>query len=115
MVWAKLQKARIVLYREGFDRLGASTMEKRHDAVKKVEEGRQRHLDILNELKDQALQQEIYISLGRAEKVLAGALKEQNSAEHLGSLDKAIEYYRKAAAINPDSDISKHYAGEADR
>lgn len=113
-VWAKLQKARLILYHEGIDRLGSSTPKDRNDAISKVEEGRKRYGDLVPELKDEALQQEAYISLARAEEVLSGVPKEENAAQFRGSIDKAIDYYRKAAAVNPGSDVSKKYTSDAD-
>jgi tetratricopeptide (TPR) repeat protein len=114
-VWARLQLARILLYREGFDRLGADTPLKRNEAVEKLDEGRKRYSEIAAELKDQALQQEDYVSLALAEEVLCGTPKPDKTDEYRGSIDKAIDYYRKAAAINPDSAASKKYAAAADK
>ena len=47
--------------------------------------------------------------------MLLGTPKAENAAEYRGSFDKMLEYLRKAAAINPDSDASKEYTAKADR
>src|ERR1700722_14234835 len=74
-VWAKLEKARIVLYRDGIDWLGSLRKEDHDAAVEKVEEGRKLYSELLNELKDEALKQEAYWSLAHAEEVLLAVPK----------------------------------------
>lgn len=106
-LWAKLQKARLATYADGIARLGAMEPPKRDEAVTKVEDGRKRYEEIVNDLKDSSLQQEAYFSIAKSEECLLAKSK--------GSFDKVIENYRKAAAINPDSEASKSYAKEADK
>ncbi len=73
-VWAKLEKARIVLYRDGIDRLGAQRKEDHIAAVDKVEEGRKLYSDIVNDLKDEfrACSRKPGSSMARAEEVADG-------------------------------------------
>ncbi|MCE9534501.1 MAG: hypothetical protein K8T89_25775 [Planctomycetes bacterium] len=114
VIWSKLELARIALYPDGITKLGSLNSKDRNAAIAKVEEGRKAYLDISNEFKDRsAIQQEIWFSLAAAEEVLLGTKKADNEAEYRGSFDKMIEYYGKAAAINPDSEVSKRYAAKA--
>ena len=112
-VWAKLEKARIVLYREGIDRLGSLRKEDHIAAVDKVEEGRKLYSELLNELKDEALKQEAYWSIARSEEVLSATPKADKATEYRGSLDKAIDNYLKASQIDAGSEASKSYAAKA--
>jgi len=113
-LWAKLEKARLQLYREGIEKLGTNDFEELKKAYAKVEDGRKLYLDTVNDLKDYpSLQQETWISCAKAEEVLLGVPKEDKNNEYRGSFDKMLEYYRNAAAINPDSEASKSYAAEA--
>lgn len=113
-VWAKLERARIVLYREGIDKLGSQRKEDHTAAVDKIEEGRKLYSELLNELKDEALKQEAYWSIARSEEVLSATPKADKATEYRGSLDKAIDNYRKASQIEPASEASKAYKAKAD-
>ena len=113
-VASKVELARIALYAEGINKLGSLKSKDRDAAAAKVEEGRELYLKLANDLKEQpALLQEAYLSCARAEEVLLGTPKTNNSAEERGSFDKMIEYYRKAAAVNPESDAGKSYTAKA--
>ena len=112
--FAKLQKARIKLYREGIEKLGTSESKQREKATKNIEAGRKLCKDIVNDLKnDPALQQEVWIDCAKAEESLMATLKAQNSADYRGSFDEMLKDYQNAAAINPDSEVSKGYAAKA--
>jgi len=112
---ARLQLARLALYPEGIQKLASFTAADRATAIEKVEEGRKRYEEILSELtKESALLQEAYFSLARAEECLMGRPKKDNSTEMRGSIDRAIELWRKAASIRPDSEPSKRYIAHAD-
>lgn len=109
--WAKLQKARLALYRDGMDRIGTTKEADRKAAYAKLEEGKKLYLELVNELKDDpALQQEAWIACARAEEALLGAPREDKAGEFRGDFAAMIEDYQKAAAINSDSDVSKSYA-----
>lgn len=116
VTWAKMQKARLALYRDGIDKLGAFDPKDREKAIAKVEDGRKIYLEIINDLKDSpALQQEAYASCAKAEECLMATPKADNATEYRGDIGRAIDYLRKAAAINPDSEAGKRYTAAADK
>jgi len=111
-LYAKVLKARKVLYGEGLDRLGSQGTEARNSAFIKLEEGRKLYNDVVNDLKDYpVLQQEAWISCARAEEGLLGVT--DPSGQFKGNFDKMIDYWKKAAAINPGSEASKGYEAKA--
>jgi hypothetical protein len=111
--WAKLQKARLALYADGLLKLGTPDPEARARAYARIEEGKKLYQEIVNDL-NPSLQQEAYFSSARGEEALLGVPKADNPGEFRGNFDRMIDDYRKAAAINPDSDASKKYARWAD-
>ena len=114
--WAKLQKARLVLHRDGLEKIGTSNRTQRDAAFAKIEEGRKLYLEVAGELKDTPLlQQEAYLNCAVAEEALLGTPKEGKNDEFRGNFDTMIKYYRQAAEISPASDASKGYAATADK
>jgi hypothetical protein len=114
--WAKLQKARLLLHREGLEKIGTADAAKRKAAFAKIEEGRKLYLELVGDLKDTpTLQQEALLGCAFAEEVLLGTPKEDKNDEFRGNFDTMIKYYRQAAEINPGSDASKSYVATADK
>ena len=114
--WAKLQKARLLLHREGLEKIGTAAATKRKTAFAKIEEGRKLYLETVGELKDTpSLQQEAFLGCAMAEEALLGTPKEEKNDEFRGNFDTMIKYYRQAAEINPNSDASKSYTATADK
>lgn len=114
VTFARLQKARLALFRDGIERLGTSDPDIFQAAVAHIEEGRKLYKDILNDLKTEpALQQEAWISCAKAEESLLGTPKTKNSSDYLGSYDEMVKDYENAAAIDPGSEASKSYAATA--
>lgn len=113
---AKLDKARLALYRDGLEKTGSYLPKDREAAIAKIEEGRKLYLEIVEELKSYpSLQQECWLSCSKAEEALSRTPKTDKPNENRGSLDKRIEYLRKAAAIEADSDASKKYSADAEK
>ncbi len=114
VAYYRLEKARLTLFREGIEKLGSYVPKDRETAVAKVEEGRKLYQELTSELNSSALQQEAWCSLAEAELVLLGTPKPDRKDEYLGSFNRAVDAYHKAAGINPDSEVSKGYAKMAD-
>jgi hypothetical protein len=112
--FARLQKARLALFRDGIEKLGNLDSDEFRAAVVHIEEGRKLYKDIVNDLKTEpALLQEAWISCAKAEESLLGVPKSKESTEYLGSYDDMLKDYDNAAAINPGSEVSKGYAATA--
>jgi hypothetical protein len=114
VTFARLQKARLALNRDGIEKLGTTDSDIFKAAVAHIEEGRKLYKDILNDLKTEpALQQEAWIGCAKAEESLLGTPKTKDSTDYLGSYDEMVKDYENAAAIEPDSEVSKGYAATA--
>jgi hypothetical protein len=106
---AKFMKARRIMYGDGMDRLGSPNLDGRSNALIKVEEGRKLYEEMANELKDYPiLQQEAWLSCAKAEETLLGFPRADNSGSR-GDYNRMIDYLKKAAAINSDSDAARNY------
>jgi hypothetical protein len=114
VTFARLQKARLALFRDGIEKLGTTDPKIYEAGVARIEEGRKLYKDIINDLKtDPALQQEAWTSCAKAEESLLGTPKTKDSTDYLGSYDEMVKDYENAAAINPDSEVSKGYKATA--
>jgi tetratricopeptide (TPR) repeat protein len=114
----KLQLARHKLLNEGLPRLGTDDRVSRTQAAAAVEQARTYYLELTGELKEKdepALVQEAWLSAAEAEEALVGLPTADGKADSRGNVDKAIEYYEKAAAIFPDADFSKRYKARAEK
>ena len=112
---ATIDLARLGLGPEGEDQAATLDPDQRKSALASIEAARQNYLSAAAELKDQpALQQEAYVGAAKAEETLIGVPKADNPSEMRGNIDKAIEYYAKAASIWPDSEPSKVPAARAE-
>jgi hypothetical protein len=112
--FAKLQEARLKIYRDGIEKLATLNPDERLAAVKNITTGRQTCKDLINQLKNNsALEQEVWIDCARAEESLLGIPKEKNSADFWGSYDDLVKDYENAASIRPGSEASKRYLATA--
>jgi tetratricopeptide (TPR) repeat protein len=107
---AKMHLGRRSLGPEGLEKLGTNDKEARRQAVASIEQARKLFLELAEKWKDEpALTQETWFNAALAEETLVGMPTTDGGTDSRGSLDKAIEYYKKAAAIFPESDASKRY------
>jgi hypothetical protein len=114
--WAKLQKARLALYRDGLEKIGTANANDRAAAYARIEEGRKLYQEVVNDLKDSpSLQQECWIACARAEEALLGVPAKESGGDYRGNFDQMLDDYGKAAAIMPDGEASKGYAAEAEK
>lgn len=114
----KLQLARRLLNQDGLPKLGTDRSEARRLAANSVSDARGYFLELTTELKEKeqaALLQEAWLSAAKAEESLVGLPKTEDGNDSRGEIDKAIEYYEKAAAIFPDKDFSKGYKERAEK
>lgn len=114
----KIQLARLLLKQEGLPKLGTDRAEARRLAANSVSDARDYFLELTTEFKEKeqaGLLQEAWLSAAKAEEALVGIPKTEASTDSRGDLDKAIEYYEKAAAIFPDESFSKKYKEWADK
>jgi hypothetical protein len=114
----KLQLARHLLLNEGLPRLGTDSGETRTRAAAAVEQARTYFLELTGELKEKdepALVQEAWLGAAHAEEALVGLPAADGKSDSRGNVDKAIEYYEKAAAIFPDTEFSKRYKARAEK
>jgi hypothetical protein len=113
--WAKLDKARLALWRDGLERIGTQIPDMRKEAFAKLEEGKKLYQELINDFKDNpSIQQEVWVACAKAEEALLREPRDDSPNESRGDFNKVIEFYRKAAAILPDSDVSKGYNALAD-
>jgi hypothetical protein len=113
----KLHFARHQLKNEGLPRLGTDQTKERTQAAASVELARTHFLELTGELKEKeepALVQEAWLGAAQAEEALIGLPTADDKNDSRGDVDKAIEYYDKAASIFPDKDFSKRYKERAD-
>jgi len=107
------------LLNEGLPKLGTDRWEDRKSAAASVEAGRTHYLELTAELKQKdepALVQIAWLEAAGAEEALVGFPTADGGPDSSrGNLDKAIEYYEKAASIFPDSELSKRYKAWADK
>ena len=120
-VYGSLFKMRLAdhyLLNEGLPKLGTDSDEQRKSAVAAVEQARTYYVELTGELKEKeepALLQQAWHGAGEAEAALVGMPTAAGGTDSRGSADKAIEYFRKAAGIFPDSEPSKRYKERADK
>jgi hypothetical protein len=114
----KKRLAEYELLNDGLPKLGTDRWEDRKSAAASVEAARGHYLELTAELKQKdepALVQIAWLEAGRAEEALVGFPTADGGPDSSrGNLDKAIEYYEKAASIFPDSDLSKRYKARAE-
>jgi hypothetical protein len=114
VTFARLQNARLALFRDGIEKLGTTDPDVFQAGVAHIEKGRKLYKDIINDLKtDPALQQEAWISCAKAEESLLYVPKSKDSIDYLGNYDEMLKDFENAAAINPGSEVSKGYAAAA--
>jgi hypothetical protein len=114
----KLHLARHLLLDEGLPKLGTDSGTARNQAAASVEQARGHYLDLTNELKQKdepSLVQEAWLGAAQAEEALVGLPTAEGGTDSRGNVDKVIEYYEKAAAIFPDSEMSKRYKTTVDK
>jgi len=114
----KLNLARHLLKNEGLPKLGTDRTEARRLAANSVSDARAYFLELTGELKEKeqaALLQEAWLSAAKAEESLVGLPNTEGGTDSRGDVDKAAEYYEKAAAIFSDKDFSKSYKERADK
>jgi tetratricopeptide (TPR) repeat protein len=114
----KMQLARHLLLNEGLPRLGTDSSETRRQAAAAVEQARTYFIELTGELKEKdepALVQEAWLGVAQAEEALVGLPAADNKSDSRGNVDKAIDYYEKAAAIFPDTEFSKRYKARAEK
>ena len=101
---ARLQRARISL-EEGLASLYGI---QREAAVSQVKQARQLYADLAQECTDDPiLAPQALMGAAKAEEALAGIPKTDDANESLGSLDKALEYYRRLTKNYPNSFLAK--------
>jgi tetratricopeptide (TPR) repeat protein len=102
---ARLQLARILLRADGLNKIGTTDSTKQSDAITAIEKARDIYKGLTQDFsKEPAQLFESYVGLGKAEETLSGVKK--------GSLSDAIEAYKKAVAIAPESEAGKALAKE---
>jgi hypothetical protein len=101
---ARMQRARISL-QEGLASLYSS---QREAAVSQVKQARQLYADLAQECSDDPiLAPQALMGAAKAEEALAGIPKDNDSGESFGSVDKALEYYRRLTKNYPNSFLAK--------
>ena len=108
----KLNLARHELQNEGLPLLGTDNSEKRKLAAASVKAARAHFLELTGEFKpkdEPAFSQEAWLGAAKAEEALVGFPTAEGGTDSEGNVDKAIEYYEKAAALLPESEPSKRY------
>ena len=115
----KKRLAEYELLGEGLPKLGTDRWESRKQAAASVEAGRAHYLELTAELKQKdqaALVQVAWYEAAQAEEALVGFPTADGGPDSSrGDLDKAIEYYEKAASIFPDTELSKGYKTWAEK
>ena len=104
---ARLLLARALVGIEGLDLLGSVSAEERKKAIENIEEGGKIYIDIAPKLEGAVLQYEAYTQAARAQESLCATPTEKGSEQMRGSLEKALEYYRRAAAIAEKAGANK--------
>jgi hypothetical protein len=103
---AKFQLARRLLTTLGLEQLAAEKLEQRQSAAANVEKARSEYDGLYKEVAaadEKLLAREALLGQAKAEEALAGVPKLDNPGQARGSLDKALELYRKVAQDYPDS------------
>ena len=101
---ARFQRARVSL-QEGLANLYSN---QREAAVSQVKQARHLYADLAQECTDDPiLAPQALMGAAKAEEALAGIPKGDDSAESLGSVDKALEYYHRLAKDYPNSFLAK--------
>jgi hypothetical protein len=114
----KLHLARHLLLNEGLPKLGTNLGTARTQAAAAIVQARDYFLELTKDLKEKeepALVQESWHSAAQAEEALIGLPATEGGSDYRGNIDKAIEYYEKAAAIFSDSEPSKRYKAWAEK
>jgi len=76
--------------------------------VSQVKQARQLYADLAQECTDDPiLAPQTLMGAAKAEEALAGIPKADDASESLGSLDKALEYYRRLTKNYPNSFLAK--------
>jgi hypothetical protein len=114
----KIRLADHHLLNEGLPKLGTDSPDQKKQAAASLETARTYYLELTGEVKEKeepGLLQQAWFGAAQAEEALVGMPTAPGGNDSRGSADKAIEYYRKAAAILPDSELSKRYKEWADK
>jgi hypothetical protein len=114
----KMRLADHYLLNEGLPKLGTDSTEQKTQAAAAVEKARTYYLELTGELKQKeepALVQQAWHGAAQAEEALVGFPTAAGGNDSRGNADKAIENYRKSAAIFPDSEPSKRDKEWADK
>jgi hypothetical protein len=102
---ARFEVARI-MYQEGLRDLASADQRDSKDAspIVKLIKARTLYLELAEQVKDNpVLTQEALMWAARAEEALAGSPDPDTPGQPAGSIDRAIEYYQKLAAVTPES------------
>jgi tetratricopeptide (TPR) repeat protein len=113
----KIQLARYLLKNDGLPKVGTDNETAQQQAANAIADARGYFLELTAELKekhDAGMVQEAWASAAKGEETLVGLPTVARGSEYRGNVDKAIEYYEKAAAIFPDLDESKRYKARAE-
>lgn len=112
LTYLRVELARSYLHKQGLPQMGTRDSAAFEKAIQKIDEGRELYLKLTEEVQDEPiLLQEAWFSAARGEEALIGA----KVGKYQGDINKVIEYYKKAAAVKPDSEHSKEYAKTAEK
>lgn len=114
----KLHLARHLLLDEGLPKLGTDNSETRRQAAASIDKARAYFLELTGELtqkEEPDLVQLAWLGAAEAEETLVGLPTADGGNDSRGNVDKAIEYYERAASIFPDTEFSKRYKERAEK
>jgi hypothetical protein len=104
---AKVRLARLALGPEGLEKLGTLDPTQRNAAVVSIEQARDLYAGVAPDLKENSvLQQEAWLGAAEAEEALL-AVPTEGSEQPRGTIEKVIDYLKKAKDVAGDSDPGK--------
>ncbi len=113
---ARLMAARIRLGPDGIEALQERTPERRKKAIENVEAARDEFPKLASEFAaDKTIHVQCLLAAGKAEEALVGIPKEGNVNEFRGSVEKAAEWFEKAAAAAKDTQVGTDAKAYADK